>query len=107
MIGVPSRPNGLTENIYQVVDNFSKIIGTHSIKFGGQFHYNQLEENLIDNVSNGNFFFGSNFSGGTAKLGTISWTSCSGRRASSCKGSRILLTASTIIWDCLRRIAGA
>jgi hypothetical protein len=62
VIGVPSRPNGLIENIYQVVDNYSKIIGTHSLKFGGQFHYDQVEEDLIDNVSNGNFFFGSNFS---------------------------------------------
>ena len=62
VIGVPSRPNGLIENIYQVLDNYSKIIGTHTLKFGGQYHYNQLEEDLIDNVSNGNFFYGTNFS---------------------------------------------
>jgi hypothetical protein len=61
VIGVPSRPNQLIDNIYQVLDNFSKVIGTHTIKFGGQFHFNQLEENL-SNVANGNFFFGSNFS---------------------------------------------
>jgi hypothetical protein len=61
IIGVPSRPNQLIDNIYQVLDNFSKVIGTHTIKFGGQFHFNQLEENL-SNVANGNFFFGSNFS---------------------------------------------
>ncbi len=41
-IGVPSRPNELVENIYQVLDNYSKVIGTHTIKFGGQYHYNQL-----------------------------------------------------------------
>lgn len=70
VIGVPSRPNGLTENIYQVVDNYSKVIGTHSIKFGGQYHYNQLEEDLQDNVSNGNFFFGSNFSGQPSETGS-------------------------------------
>ena len=69
VIGVPSRPNGLMENIYQVVDNYSKIIGTHSIKFGGQYHYDQLEEDLIDNVSNGNFFFGTNFNGGNSETG--------------------------------------
>ena len=39
IIGVPSRPNHLIDNIYQVVDNFSKAIGTHNIKFGGQFHF--------------------------------------------------------------------
>ena len=30
IIGVPSRPNGLIDNIYQIVDNYSKIIGTHT-----------------------------------------------------------------------------
>ncbi len=69
VIGVPSRPNGLIDNIYQIVDNYSKIIGTHTIKFGGQYHYDQLEEDLIDNVSNGNFFFGSNFNGNPSETG--------------------------------------
>jgi hypothetical protein len=69
VIGVPSRPNHIPENIYQVVDNFSKIIGTHSLKFGGQYHYNQMEENL-SNVANGNFFFGTNFNGGTSETGS-------------------------------------
>jgi carboxypeptidase family protein len=63
VIGVPSRPNQLVENIYQIVDNYSHIIGTHTLKFGAQYHYNQLEENL-SNVANGNYFFGTNFSGG-------------------------------------------
>ncbi len=70
VIGVPSRPNGLIDNIYQIVDNYSKIIGTHTIKFGGQYHYDQLEEDLIDNVSNGNFFFGSNFNGQPSETGS-------------------------------------
>jgi hypothetical protein len=68
VIGVPSRPNDLIDNIYQVLDNFSKVLGTHTIKFGGQFHFNQLEENL-SNVANGNFFFGTNFNGGTSETG--------------------------------------
>jgi hypothetical protein len=70
VIGVPSRPNGLIDNIYQVVDDFSKVIGTHTIKLGGEYHYNQLEEALIDNVANGNFFFGSNFSGQPSETGS-------------------------------------
>jgi hypothetical protein len=69
VIGVPSRPNQLIDNIYQVSDNFSKVIGTHTIKFGGQFHFNQLEENL-SNVANGNFFFGPNFSGQASETGS-------------------------------------
>jgi Carboxypeptidase regulatory-like domain len=69
IIGVPSRPNQLIDNIYQVLDNFNRVIGTHSIKFGGQFHFNQLEENL-SNVANGNFFFGSSFSGQPSETGS-------------------------------------
>jgi Carboxypeptidase regulatory-like domain/TonB dependent receptor len=69
VIGVPSRPNGLIDNIYQVVDNYSRIVGTHTLKFGGQYHYDQLEEDLIDNVSNGNFFFGGNFNGQISETG--------------------------------------
>ncbi|MGA9571935.1 MAG: carboxypeptidase-like regulatory domain-containing protein [Candidatus Acidiferrales bacterium] len=69
VIGVPSRPNGLIDNIYQVVDNYSRIVGTHTLKFGGQYHYDQLEEDLIDNVSNGNFFFGGNFNGQASETG--------------------------------------
>jgi hypothetical protein len=69
VIGVPSRPNQLIDNIYQVLDNFSRVIGTHSIKFGGQFHFNQLEENL-SNVANGNYFFGSAFSGQPSETGS-------------------------------------
>jgi hypothetical protein len=70
VIGVPSRPNGLIDNIYQILDNFSRVIGTHTFKIGGQYHYDQLEEDLIDNVSNGNFFFGTNFNGGTSETGS-------------------------------------
>ena len=69
VIGVPSRPNRLTENIYQVIDNFSKVVGTHTLKFGGQYHFNQLEENL-SNVANGNFFFGSSFTGQSSETGS-------------------------------------
>jgi hypothetical protein len=70
VIGVPSRPNGLIENIYQILDNYSKVIGTHTLKFGGQYHFDQLEEDLIDNVSNGNFFFGGNFNGQASETGS-------------------------------------
>jgi Carboxypeptidase regulatory-like domain len=68
-IGVPSRPNQLVENIYQVLDNFSKVIGTHTVKVGAQYHYNQLEENL-SNVANGNFFFGTGLNGGNSETGS-------------------------------------
>jgi hypothetical protein len=68
-IGVPSKPIRITQNSYQVVDNFSKVIGTHTLKFGGQYHFNQLEENL-SNAANGNFFFGTNVNGGNTETGS-------------------------------------
>jgi hypothetical protein len=68
VIGVPSRPNRLTDNIYQVLDNFSKVYGTHTLKFGAQYHFNQLEENLF-NVANGNYFFGAT-NGGVSETGS-------------------------------------
>jgi Carboxypeptidase regulatory-like domain len=61
-IGVPSRPNHLIENTFQALDNFSKVVSTHTIKFGGNFHYNQLVEQL-SNVVNGNFVFTGNETG--------------------------------------------
>jgi hypothetical protein len=70
VIGTPSRPNGLIDNIYQVLDNYSRVVGTHTLKFGGEYHFDQLEEDLIDNVSNGNFFFGTNFNGGVSETGS-------------------------------------
>ncbi len=69
VIGVPSRPHRVTENIYQVIDNFSKVIRHSHLKFGGQYHFNQLEENL-SNVANGNYFFGSSFSGQPSETGS-------------------------------------
>lgn len=56
-VGVPSRVLKLFENTYQVLDNFSKVIGTHTVKLGGSFHYSQLTENL-SNIEDGNFGFG-------------------------------------------------
>ncbi len=68
-IGVPSKPIRVTQNSYQVADNFSKVIGTHTLKFGGQYHYNQLEENL-SNAANGLFFFGTTVNGGASETGS-------------------------------------
>jgi hypothetical protein len=68
-IGVPSKPIRVTQNSFQGLDNFSKVIGTHTLKFGGQYHYNQLEENL-SNAANGLFFFGSAVNGGASETGS-------------------------------------
>jgi len=68
-IGVPSKPIRITQNSFQLLDNFSKVIGTHTLKFGGQYHYNQLEENL-SNAANGSFYFGTAVNGGTSETGS-------------------------------------
>jgi hypothetical protein len=55
-IGVPSRVLVLVENTYQASDNFSKLIGKHSLKLGGAYHYTQMAE-ILHNIENGYFYF--------------------------------------------------
>jgi hypothetical protein len=55
-IGVPSRVLGLIENTFQASDNFSKLVGNHSLTLGGSFHYTQMAEQL-HNIENGYFQF--------------------------------------------------
>ncbi len=43
-------------NTFQVLDNFSKVVGRHTMKFGGEFHYDQVNVNPIAQF-NGNFLF--------------------------------------------------
>jgi hypothetical protein len=43
-IGVPADTPNQFNNTFQWQDNFSKIIGTHSLKFGAQFHYDQIND---------------------------------------------------------------
>jgi hypothetical protein len=45
-------------NTFQWLDNFSKVIGTHSIKFGGEFHYDQINVNAIAQFNGSFLFFG-------------------------------------------------
>jgi hypothetical protein len=53
--GASGGPLGVTENTFQVTDNFSRVIGKHTFTFGGQFRYNQLIE--YNGGSNGDFTF--------------------------------------------------
>ena len=48
-------PLGVTETTFQVTDNFSRVIRSHTLTFGGQFRYNQLTE--YNGGSNGDFTF--------------------------------------------------
>ncbi len=43
-------------NTFQWIDNFSKVLGQHTVKFGAEFHYDQINTNAIAQF-NGNFLF--------------------------------------------------
>ena len=43
-------------NTYQVADTFSKVLGNHTMKFGGEFHLDQVNAHPIAQF-NGNFVF--------------------------------------------------
>jgi hypothetical protein len=43
-IGVPQVSTRQFNNSFQVLDNFTKVLGTHTFQFGGQFHYDQINE---------------------------------------------------------------
>ena len=53
--GASGGPLGVTETTAQVMDNFSRVIRTHTLTIGGQFRYNQLTE--YNGGSNGDFVF--------------------------------------------------
>jgi hypothetical protein len=55
-IGVPQVSTRQYNNSFQFLDNFSKVIGTHSIRFGGSFHYDQINERNLA-AENGQYGF--------------------------------------------------
>ena len=46
-------------NTIQWLDNFSKVIGTHTIKLGGEFHYDQVNVHATAQFNGSFLFFGS------------------------------------------------
>jgi hypothetical protein len=46
-------------NTFQWIDNFSKVLGDHSLKFGAEFHYDQVNVNAIAQFNGSFLFFGS------------------------------------------------
>ena len=55
-VGVPQVSTRQYNNSFQWLDNFSKVIGRHSLKFGGQFHYDQINERNLA-AENGQYGF--------------------------------------------------
>ncbi len=57
-IGTNTNELNQVGNTFQVLDNFSKVIGTHTLKFGGEFHYDQVNVNAIAQFNGSFLFFG-------------------------------------------------
>jgi len=56
VIGVPADTTKQFNNTFQFQDNYTKIVGRHSLKFGGQFHYDQINDRNFFG-ENGDFTF--------------------------------------------------
>ena len=54
--GLPQDVLRQFNNPYQIIDNFTKIVGTHTLQFGADFHYDQINERNYDDA-NGAFTF--------------------------------------------------
>lgn len=54
--GNPVETQGHYDNTFQWLDNYMKVIGTHTFQFGGNFHYDQIMERNNYAV-NGQFSF--------------------------------------------------
>jgi Carboxypeptidase regulatory-like domain len=57
-IGTNTNELNQVGNTFQWLDNFSKVIGTHTIKVGGEFHYDQINVNAIAQFNGSFLFFG-------------------------------------------------
>ena len=55
-IGIPGYFATQTNNTYQVLDNFSMVRGTHTVKFGGSTHYDLVTYHQ-DGANDGTFGF--------------------------------------------------
>src|SRR5271170_7224298 len=58
-IGTNTNELKQAANTFQWLDNFSKVIGTHTIKAGGEFHYDEVNVNAIAQFNGSFLFFGS------------------------------------------------
>ncbi|HET8925601.1 MAG TPA: carboxypeptidase regulatory-like domain-containing protein [Candidatus Acidoferrum sp.] len=61
-LGVPELNTFQPDNTYMASDGFSKVLGRHTLKFGGEFRYLQVNERNIADV-NGTFGFNGSVTG--------------------------------------------
>ncbi len=58
-IGTNTNELKQVNNTVQVRDGFSKVLGTHTVKVGAEFHYDQVNTNPIAQLNGSFSFFGS------------------------------------------------
>ncbi len=56
--GLPQDALKQYNNTYQIIDNFTKIVGTHTLQFGADFHYDQINERNYDDANGAYVFSG-------------------------------------------------
>lgn len=49
--GLPQDALRQFNNTYQIIDNFTKIVGTHTLQFGVDAHYDQINERNYDDAN--------------------------------------------------------
>ena len=57
-IGTNTNELNQIGDTFQWLDNFSKVVGTHAIKLGGEFHYDQINVDAIAQFNGSFLFFG-------------------------------------------------
>jgi hypothetical protein len=72
-----SSPFQIDNKYFQWVDNFSWVIGKHSLRFGGEFRYNQFPQ-LGNEFPRGQFYYSSQFTNTITPTGPSSATQSGG-----------------------------
>ena len=99
-IGTNANELRQVNNTFQWTDNFSKLLGRHTVKFGGEVHYDQINTNPIAQF-NGNFLFTGSETGSDFADFLL------GFPASTTRASYSRFMPATNTGDCTRRIVGA
>lgn len=86
-------------NLFQVTNDFSKVIGKHTLKMGGGFHFDQINTNP-DAVYNGRSSLREARPGRTLRTFSWVWPATTGKEIPQA------FIFATNIWGCMVKIAG-
>ena len=57
VFGIQGYPYKVYNSTYQVRDDFSKVVGLHTLKLGFNYHYDTINSHGVGSISNGQFHF--------------------------------------------------